>query len=134
MATALEALGTYIDTNNATLTLGTNLFLGKMPDAPDLCVTIYEYQGTAPIMTFGSTAIEIDRPSLQIAVRAGRDDYPSARDLAVTLRTLVSGMINVSASGVTILRTAPTGSIYSLAPDQLERPRVVFNVDCHVDV
>ncbi len=134
MATALEALGTYIDTNNATLTLGTNLFLGKMPETPDLCVTIYETQGSAPTMTFGATAIEIDRPNLQISVRASRDDYPTARDLAQTLRTLVSGMINVSAGGVTVMRTQPTGSVYTLSPDNLERPRVVFNVDCLVDV
>ena len=81
-----------------------------------------------------ATAIEIDRPSLQISVRAGRDDYPTARDLAQTLRTLVAGMVNVSSSGVTIMRTEPSGSLYSLSTDNLERPRVVFNVDCLVDV
>ena len=134
MATALEALGAYIDANNGTLTIGTNLFLAKMPDTPDLCVAIYENQGFPPTMTFGATAIEIDRPSLQISVRAGRDDYPTARDLAQTLRTLVSGMVNISSSGVTIMRTEPSGSFYSLSTDNLERPRVVFNVDCLVDV
>ena len=134
MATALEALGAYIDANNATLTIGTNLCLAKMPDSPDLCVAIYENQGFPPTMTFGATAIEIDRPSLQISVRAGRDDYPTARDLAQTLRTLVAGMVNVSSAGVTIMRTEPSGSLYSLSTDNLERPRVVFNVDCLVDV
>ena len=134
MATALEALGSYIDTNNATLTIGTNLFLAKMPDSPDLCVCLYEYQGLAPLETFGATAFEVDRPSIQIVVRAGRDDYPTARDLADTLRTLVSGIRNVTAAGVTVMRVSSSGGLYPLGADQLDRPRVVFNLDCHVDV
>jgi len=134
VATALEGIGTYIDNNNATLTLGTNLFLAKMPETPDLCVAVYETQGFAPTMTFGSTPIEIDRPNIQVAVRAGRDDYPAARDLAQTLRTLVAGIINQTVGGVTIIRAEPTGSLYTLSSDNLERPRVVFNVDCLVDV
>ena len=134
MATILEAVGTYIDNNNATLALGTNLFLMKMPDTPDLCVCVYEYQGIAPIETFGATAFEVDRPSVQIAVRAGRDDYPTARDLADTLRTLVAGMSNVTVGGVTVMRVSSSGSLYPLGADQLDRPRVVFNLDCHVDV
>ncbi len=129
MATILEAVGTYIDNNNATLTLGTNLFLAKMPDTPDVCVCVYEYQGIAPIETFGNKAIEIDRPSIQIAVRAGRDDYPAARDLADTLRTLVAGMTNVSVEGVTVMRVSSSGGLYPLGADQLDRPRVVFNLD-----
>ncbi len=134
MATILEAIGTYIDDNNATLTLGTNLFLTKMPDTPDLCACVYEYQGIAPIETFGATAFQVDRPSVQIAVRAGRDDYPTARDLADTLRTLVAGMLNVTVGGVTVMRVSSSGSLYPLGADQLDRPRVVFNLDCHVDV
>jgi len=134
MPTILEAVGTYIDNNNATLALGTNLFLAKMPDTPDVCVCVYEYQGVAPIETFGNKAIEIDRPSVQIAVRAGRDDYPAARDLADTLRTLVSGMSNVTVGSVLVMRVASSGSLYSLGADALDRPRVVFNLDCHVDV
>jgi hypothetical protein len=43
-------------------------------------------------------------------------------------------MVNVSSAGVTIMRTEPSGSFYSLSTDNLERPRVVFNVDCLVDV
>jgi hypothetical protein len=134
MATVLEAVGAYIDSNRGDLTIGTNLFLSKMPDTPDLCVCIYETQGSAPVMTFGSTAIQVDRPNVQISVRAARDDYATARDLAQALRTLVAGMVNVTASSVLIMRAEPTGSFYPLGVDQLERPRVVFNMDCHVGV
>jgi hypothetical protein len=85
-------------------------------------------------MTFGATAIQLDRPNVQISVRAGRDNYAAARDMAQALRTLVAGIINVTSSGVLIMRAEPTGSFYPLGVDQLERPRVVFNMDCHVGV
>ena len=134
MASVLEAVGAYIDSNRGDLTIGTNLFLSKMPDTPDVCVCIYETQGNAPVMTFGSTAIQVDRPNVQISVRASRDDYATARDLAQALRTLVAGMVNVTASSVLIMRAEPTGSFYPLGVDQLERPRVVFYMDCHVGV
>lgn len=134
MASVLEALGAYIDANRNDLTIGTNLFLSKMPDSPDACVCVYETQGNAPVMTFGATAIQLDRPNVQISVRAGRDDYAAARDMAQALRTLVAGIVNVTSSGVLIMRAEPTGSFYPLGVDQLERPRVVFNMDCHVVV
>lgn len=134
MASVLEALGAFIDTNRGDLTIGTNLFLSKMPDTPDVCVCIYETQGSAPVLTFGSTAIQLDKPNVQISVRAARDDYATARDLAQALRTLVSGITNETASNVLIMRAEPTGSFYPLGVDQLERPRVVFNMDCHVGV
>ena len=75
MPTVLEAVGTYIDTNSADLTLGTNLFLSKMPESPDYCVAIFEYEGLPPIETFGSAGFVIERPSLQVMVRAAREDY-----------------------------------------------------------
>jgi hypothetical protein len=134
MATILEALGAYIDQNRNDLTIGTNLFLSKMPESPDLCVCIYEYAGSTPLMTFGAKAIEVDKPSVQISVRASRDDYATARNLALALRTLVSGIVNVTSANVVIMRAEPTGSVYGLSVDQLERPRVVFNLDCHVKV
>lgn len=130
----LEAVGTYIDTNSGDLTIGTNLFLSKMPNSPDFCVAVYEYSGIAPIETFGATPFEIDRPSVQVVVRATRDDYVTARDKAITLRTLICGLTNVSVSGVTVLRVKSAGSVLPLGVDDLDRPRVSFNVDCFVDV
>lgn len=130
----LEAVGTFIDTNSGDLTIGTNLFLSKMPHNPDFCVTVYETSGIAPIETFGATAFEIDRPSVQVVVRATRDDYVTARNKAETLRTLICGMTNVSVAGVTVLRVSSAGSVLPLGVDDLDRPKVSFNVDCFVDV
>lgn len=130
MATVLEAIGGYIDTNSADLSLGTNLFLSKMPETPDFCVAVFEYEGLPPIETFGSSGFVIDRPSVQVMVRAGREDYVTARDKAATLRALISQISNTTVSGIGILRVASMGSIVPLGTDELERPLIVFNVDC----
>jgi hypothetical protein len=132
MPTVLEAVGTYIDTSSADLTLGTNLFLSKMPESPDFCVAIFEYEGLPPIETFGSAGFVIERPSLQIMVRAAREDYVTARDKAVTLRNLIAAISNTSLSGIGILRVTSMGSVNPLGVDELERPQVIFNVDCFV--
>lgn len=132
MATVLEAVGNYIDTNSADLTLGTNLFLSKMPESPDYCVAIFEYEGLPPIETFGAAGFVIERPSLQIMVRASREDYVTARDKAVTLRNLIAAISDTTLSGIGILRVTSMGSVNPLGVDELERPQVVFNVDCFV--
>jgi len=131
--TVLEAVGTYIDTNSATLTIGTNLFLAKMPDTPDLCVAVYEYQGFAPMATFGAAAFEVDKPSIQVVVRATRDDYPTARNLAQDLRILLAALTDTTINGLRVVRLASNGSVLSLGTDDLDRPRIAFNLDCFVD-
>jgi hypothetical protein len=85
-----------------------------------------------PIETFGSKGFVIERPSLQVMVRAAREDYVTARDKAVTLRTLISAISNTTLSNIGILRVTSMGSINPLGVDELERPQVIFNVDCFV--
>ena len=128
----LEAMGNYVDANNATLTLGTNFFLSKMPQTPDACVAIFEYEGLPPIENFGTDGFSISRPSIQVMVRGAREDYVGGRDLAETLRVLVSAISNTTLSSVGILRVSSMGSIMPLGVDELERPVFVFNMDCFV--
>lgn len=132
-STILEAVGAHIDANNATLTLGTNLTYGYMPETPDLCVAVYEYQGIPPLATFGNQAFEIDRPSIQVVVRASKNDYPAARNLAQDLRILLAAVVDTSINGLRVVRLASSGSLLPLGTDNLERPRVAFNLDCFVD-
>jgi hypothetical protein len=132
-ATILEAVGSHIDANSATLTIGTNLFLGRMPETPDLCVAVYEYQGLAPMETFGAAGFVIDKPSIQVMVRATRDDYPTARNLAQDLRILLAAVSDTTINGLRVVRLASNGSVIPLGTDDLDRPRLVFNLDCFVD-
>lgn len=131
MSTILEAVGTYLQTQGQG-TLGTNLFLGRMPSSPDVCVGVFEYEGAIPSETFGNAATAIDRPRVQVLVRAGRDDYPTARNQARTIRGILGAVTQTTLSGITVLRIRPTGSVNPLGPDENDRPMISVNFEVMV--
>ena len=129
MATILEAVGDYLAANSQG-TLGTNLFLGRMPATPDVCVTVYEYEGSPPGETLGAgTGVKLDKPRLQLNVRASRDDYPTGRDKAMAIRDLLCAVTNQTLSGLLVLRIRPIGTVQVLAFDNDDRPRFVTNYE-----
>ena len=129
--TILEAVGTYLAANGHG-TLGTNLFLAVMPDEPDVMTCVYETGGGAPDQTMGSAAWAIDRPTLQILCRAGRGDYPVARDEAASIRALLGAVTEQTLSGINVMRISPSGGILPIGEDPLGRPVVSINFDCMV--
>lgn len=129
--TVLEAIGDYL-ANHSQGTLAVDLFLARMPENPDVCVTVFEYEGTPPLEAFGNTASSVDRPRIQIKVRASRDDYPTARDKAQAIRDLVGAISNETISGISLLRVKPLGGILPLGFDQQDRPIVAVNFECFV--
>ena len=131
MATILESVGDYLVTNNLG-TLGTNLFLGTMPETPDECVAVYENSGSAPAFTMGPGGIVIDYPMIQIVARAGREDYPTARDKAESIRILLASVLESTISSVNIMRIEPMGSVNPLGVDSKFRPMVSVNFRCLV--
>lgn len=131
MATILESVGDYLVTNSHG-TLGTNIFLGTLPETPDACVAVYENTGSSPMFTMGSGGIRIDYPMLQIIARAGREDYPTARDKAESIRILLSQVLEQSISGIHIMRIEPMGSVNLLGVDNKYRPLVSVNFRCLV--
>ena len=52
-------------------TLGTNLFIGYLPDQPDVAMAVYGQPGVAPISAMGEAvgAIVLERPNVQILCR-----------------------------------------------------------------
>lgn len=131
MATILESIGDYLVTNSHG-TLGTNLFLATMPESPDVCTTVYENAGSPPSFTMGSGGIVIDYPMLQIVCRAGRDDYPAARDEIEAIRNLLASVTDATISGVRVLRIEPMGSVNPLGVDPKQRPLLSVNFRCLV--
>lgn len=131
MATILESIGDYLVTNSHG-TLGTDIFLGTLPESPDACIAVYENAGSSPAFTMGSGGIVIDYPMLQIICRAGREDYPTARDKAETIRVLLAQILDQSISGVHILRVEPMGSVNLLGVDPKYRPLISVNFRCLV--
>lgn len=131
MATILESIGDYLVTNSLG-TLGTNLFLGTLPESPDVCTAVYENAGTSPAFTMGTGGIAIDYPMLQVICRAGKDDYPTARDAVETIRNLLASVTDVTISGVHVLRIEPMGSVNPLGVDPKQRPLLSVNFRCLV--
>jgi hypothetical protein len=131
MATILEAIGDYLVTNSYG-TLGTNIFLGTLPETPDACVAVYENAGSPPAFTMGTGGIVIDYPMLQIICRAEREDYPTARDKAENIRNTLASVVAITVSGINIMRIEPMGSVNLLGVDPKYRPLVSVNFRCLV--
>jgi hypothetical protein len=131
MATILESIGDYLVTNSHG-TLGTSIFLGTLPESPDACVAVYENSGSSPAFTMGAGGIRIDYPMIQIICRAGREDYPTARDKADTIRILLASVLETTISGVHIMRIEPMGSVNQLGVDPKYRPLISVNFRCLV--
>lgn len=128
----LEALGDYLVTNSKG-TLGSTIFLGKMPASPDYCITVYEYEGVPPKESFGANSFDIDMPRIQVVVRGARDDYPTARDAAESIRQLFASITNLTISSTKVLRVASIGSTLPLGLDDKDRPRIAVNFQAYVE-
>ena len=116
----LDELGTYLEAQVASLTLGTNLFLGRLPDDPDTCVVLYEYGGDVPVYTMGSDAMPpVERPRMQILTRAA--GYSSARTLSLECWTAIEAILNESVSGTLYHRISANQSPFPLERDSQDR-------------
>lgn len=131
MSTFLESVGDYLQSQSQG-TLGTNIFLGVMPESPDACVCVYEGPGIAPIETMGSAAFAVDQPGLQVISRGARGDYPGARNKARTIRGLLAAITETTISGIHIMRISADGSLLPMGEDQNGRPMISMNFSCAV--
>jgi hypothetical protein len=123
--TTLVDIATYLDSQQASLTLGTNLFLGRMPDSPDTCVVLYEYGGSAPDNTMGGGLPVLQNPSVQIAVRAVL--YASAESLINLCWGTLEGIVDMSLSGTRYNRVTAIQSPFVLERDSQDRVIFVQN-------
>lgn len=118
----LEALADRLNSASVAVT-ATNLFIGLMPSSPDLCVAIYEYSGAGPLEVMVDNSATLERPSVQVIVRGGRNDYPTARTLMENVRDTLTAISNETISGVRFLRVMGLSSINALGVDDNDRPR-----------
>lgn len=116
----LDALGAYLQAQGQG-TLATDIFLARMPDAPDACVTLYENQGVGPDHTFGASVKAIDHQRVRVYCRAARNDYPTARSKAVAVRDVLGAIQNTTLSGVVIMCVLSTSELYPLSRDGDDR-------------
>lgn len=131
--TILEAAGAQLVTDGVG-TLASNIFLGILPESPDLCIGVFEYAGLPPYETFNDGGLSLDRPNVQVLVRGPRNDYVAARDKAVAARNSLAKLANVSVSGVTVLRLSPSTSVNAIGYDDNDRPMFSVSFMGVVDV
>jgi hypothetical protein len=102
-------------------TLATDIFLARMPDSPNACVTLYENQGVGPDHVFGASVKAIDHQRIRAYCRAERNDYPTARTKAEQVRAALGAIRGETISGLTVLCVLSTSELYPLARDGDDR-------------
>lgn len=128
----LEALAARLQSASVAIA-GTDLFLGLMPNSPDECVALYEYAGAQPLEVMVDNAATLERPSVQVMTRAGRNDYPTARALMIAVRDALTQITDETISGETFLRVSQISSINALGVDENDRPRFTLSLQVVVE-
>lgn len=66
-------------------TVGTDIFVGELPESPDNCISIFQSGGEPPIDQGMDT---IDRPGLQVIVR--NSSYESCESTILSVQSLIN--------------------------------------------
>ena len=93
----LTDIGSFLDSASIStqdLTLGTNLFLGRLPESPDTCVALVQTAGVAPTDTFGTSFPPLENQGLQTLIRA--TSYATAESLAVDVFKALAAVENAT--------------------------------------
>lgn len=124
MADLLDEIGAYL-VSQGRGTLGTNLFLGYLPNTPSTLIAVYEYAGRAPTQTLKATT-PVENPRIQVVCRNA--SYASAKTTARS----VWNDLNVGStilSGSQYLAITPLQSPFLLKRDSDERVLIAANFE-----
>jgi len=117
----LEAISTYLATKQVG-TVGTDLFLGQMPDKPDNCTVLFEYAGSPPDLHWKG-----EYPGLQ--VRARNTSYSLARTKIDSVVEALHGLHGQTLSGTKYLLIKAKGSPEILKRDENNRVELFVNFE-----
>ena len=126
MSEILDAVGSILQTAGVG-TAGTDLFLSRRPETPDVCVTVYESGTGYPIYTHGANGAALYSTNIQVTARAEREDYPAARTKITAVITAMEAVRDSTISGITILRIEQFGRPIPMGYDGNDRPTVAMN-------
>ena len=117
----LREIGTYLATKSIG-TVGTDIFLGLMPDQPDNCIALFEYAGSPPDLHW-----EGEYPRLQVRVRD--KSYAAARAKIGTVAALLHGLHEQVLSDTRYLLIKALGSPEVLKRDANNRVELFVNFE-----
>lgn len=118
----LDDIGAYLAAHSIG-TVGTNLFLGDMPETPDICVALYEYAGEPPEAAHDSQVLEY--PGLQVRVRG--TSYSAVKTAIENIQSHLFPLANTTLSGSRYLYFRPVQSPFSMGRDSSKRVEMVQN-------
>lgn len=70
-------------------TLGANIFIGKQPDTPNACITLFDVGGPSPNPVWGR-----DSSEYSVLIRGDRNDYNGAHTKAIEVKNALLGLPN----------------------------------------
>jgi len=117
----LREIGAYLATKSIG-TVGTDIFLGLMPDQPDNCIALFEYAGSPPDLHWNG-----EYPGLQVRVR--NKSYAAARTKIGEAMTALHGLHEHTLSGTRYLLIKARGSPEVLKRDNNNRVELFVNFE-----
>ena len=123
----LPELSTFFTSSSGTGTLGTDLFLGALPDSPDTCAALYEYPGEPPEGRLGTDrAWSYETPHVQVRVRS--TSYAAGRTLIEQYYQKTARLVNREITGVYYVGADALQAPFSLSRDENNRWHFAFNM------
>lgn len=104
----------------AIASFGTDLFISKMPDSPDLCICLYDTAGEAPDPT-------MEIPHLMVHIRGGEGQYITGYAKAKEVFDALSGLSNEELGSTHYVGVWAISDITSLGYDDKNRPLFSMN-------
>lgn len=117
----LTEIGAYLATKNVGA-VGTDIFLGLMPDQPDNCIALFEYAGSPPDLHWNG-----EYPGLQVRVR--NKGYAAARTKIGEVMDKLHGLHEQTLSGTRYLLVKARGSPEVLKRDANNRVELFVNFE-----
>lgn len=104
------------------------VYIGKQPQSPDRCITIYDASGGPP-----NPRWLLDYPSVQIRIRGGQNDYLVAANKAKEVRDRLLGRESYNAfdglgDRIVMINAMGDVAFVGWGKDDLVRPEFVFNL------
>ena len=106
-------------------TTGWTIRVAEIPNAPDTCVSLYEYAGLPSDLTLDGTRDVT--PGLQVRVRGERNGYIAARQKAEAISVLLDGISNITINGTKYKYIFATQQPSFMGLDENQRPMWVQN-------
>lgn len=112
----------------AAYTLGTNVFIGRLPESPDACVAVMD---TGAVLL--NPKYQRDEVLVQFIVRGTKPnalgtEYQTSYAIAKDIQNVFLGTVNLIIGGTEYFAFNAIGGINALGYDSAKRPLFSFNI------